>query len=112
MTACDTKLYLYALRNKNKQPQEHSQGRYRDSLWCWVLQLASNLPSNIHLHGLSYPYLNDTLLILSSVHQCLLIKRKIFDTYLKIQSFRSNRSLTSGVSFTTGTIQGHKIFEC
>ena len=41
--------------NSNKQPQGHSQGRYTDSLWCWVPQLASNLPSNIHLYGLSYP---------------------------------------------------------
>ena len=35
--------------------------------------------------------------MLSSVHQCLLIK--IFDIYFDNQSFRSKRSLISGVSF-------------
>ena len=32
----------------------------------------------------------------------------IFDIYLKVQSFQSNRSLISGVLLTTGTIQYHK----
>ena len=32
----------------------------------------------------------------------------IFDIYLKVQSFQSNRSLISGVLLTTGTIQNYK----
>ena len=45
----------------------------------------------------------DTLLILSYVHQCLLIKHKILDSYFDNQNFRRKRSLVSGISFTTGT---------
>ena len=45
-----------------------------------------------------------TLLISSSVRQCWK-NWQHFDIYLKFQSFQSKRSLISGVSFSTRTIQ-------